>query len=231
MLTQPLAQAAVALPGAGSSASFARSAFGPALTAAAIPVICPQPEPHNVIGGYYRALRTASANGPIVIAGISIGAVAALNWALRYPGTVSAVLAALPPWTGAPGDAPAALSARYTAARLRADGLAATIATMQAASPRWLGQTLTESWAALWPGLPAALDEAAGYCAPTEQDLRTLTIPVAIVAATDDPVHPYAVGVQWHQALPQSGLSSLGLGDIGADPAIIGAAALEALPR
>ena len=115
----------------------------------------------------------------------------ALQWAAENPDrTVECVLAALPAWTGTAADAPAAASARFTAARLRADGLEQVTAEMIASSPPWLGRELAKSWRSQWPHLPAALDEASEYHAPGVGDLERITVPVGIAAATDDVVHP-----------------------------------------
>ncbi|MBX9921639.1 MAG: alpha/beta hydrolase, partial [Mycolicibacterium frederiksbergense] len=153
----------------------------------------------------------------------------ATAWALKHPSKAVAVLAALPAWSGAPGDAPAALTARHSAQQLREEGLAATITAMQAGSPPWLAAELTRSWLAQWPALPDAMAEAAAYVAPTVEELRALAVPMGLAAAVDDPVHPVDVAAEWAAAAPQAVLHTLTLQEMGADPARLGAACVAAL--
>jgi pimeloyl-ACP methyl ester carboxylesterase len=160
---------------------------------------------------------------------VSIGAAIATAWALRHPRQAVAVLAALPAWSGEPGNAPAALTARHSAAQLRENGLAATIAEMQAGSPPWLAAELTRSWLAQWPSLPDSIAEAAEYVAPTFEELTALTVPMGVVAAVDDPVHPADVAVEWVAAAQHAALRTVTLDEMGADPAVLGAACLAAL--
>ena len=168
-------------------------------------------------------------NATPAVGGVSIGAAVATAWALAHPAHTVAVLAALPAWTGQPDNAPAALSARHTAQVLRADGLAATVATMRASSPPWLGAELTRSWLAQWPDLPDAMDAAAQHVAPTSGELATLTVPMGVAAATDDPIHPVDVALEWVAAAPHAALRTVTLDDMGADPAVLGAACVGAL--
>jgi pimeloyl-ACP methyl ester carboxylesterase len=140
-----------------------------------------------------------------------------------------AVLAALPAWTGEPGNAPAALTARHSARQLREEGLAATVAAMQAGSPPWLAAELTRSWLAQWPDLPDAMAEAAAYVAPTVEELATLTVPMGLAAAVDDPVHPADVAVEWAAAARHAALRTVTLDEMGADPSRLGAACVAAL--
>lgn len=214
---------AVILPGTGSDARFAADAFEPALTAAGITTEPVAPDPSAVVSGYRRALdAAASTHGRIIVGGISIGAVVAVAWALEHPDRVVGVLAALPPWSGEPADAPAAASARFTAQQLIDEGLATVIDAMSASSPPWLAATLRRSWTAQWPDLPSALMEAADCSAPDLSALGGLSSPTAILGAGDDPVHPIDVAESWHRVVPHSSLATVVLADIGADPAILG---------
>lgn len=222
----------VLLPGTGSDADFVHRAFFPALEQAGALVVTPQPQPDRLIAGYRDQLDNAARAAdplPIAVGGVSIGAAVATEWALTNPGRAVAVLAALPAWTGAPDASPAALAARYSADLLRRDGLAATTAQMQASSPRWLADELTRSWAQLWPALPDAMDDAARYVAPTRGRLETLTVPLAVVSATDDQVHPLEIGLEWVAAAPAAALRTVSLDEIGADPAVLGVRCLAAL--
>ncbi|OBH42622.1 hypothetical protein [Mycobacterium mantenii] len=221
--------ATVLLPGTGSDDDYVHRAFsGPLAEVGAVPVT-PPPRPDRLVEGYLAALDSAAREGPIAVGGVSIGAAVAVAWALAHPGRAVAVLAALPAWAGAPGTAPAALAARYSASQLRADGLASTTTQMRASSPPWLADELTRSWAAQWPHLPDAMDEAAAYIAPSCDELAGLAAPLGVASAVDDPIHPLQAGVDWVAAAPRAALRTVTLEQIGADPAALGAACLSAL--
>ena len=219
----------VILPGTGSDDDYVDRAFAGPLRDVGAQVLAPPPQPGQLIIGYRAALDDAARRGPIAVGGISIGAAVAAAWALQHLDRAVAVLAALPAWTGAPDGAPAAEAARHSAQQLRRDGLAATTTQMRASSPPWLAEELTRSWRRLWPLLPDAMEEAAGYVAPSRAELARLSVPLGIAAATDDPVHPLTVGVEWAAAAPHSALRTVTLDQIGADPAALGAACLAAL--
>jgi pimeloyl-ACP methyl ester carboxylesterase len=112
---------------------------------------------------------------------------------------------------------------------LRSDGLASTIAAMRASSPAWLADELTRSWVGQWPALPDAMLQAAGYVAPTCEELATLAAPMGVAAATDDLVHPVEVALEWVAAAPRAALRTVTLDAMGADPAVLGAACVAAL--
>src|SRR3954470_23603411 len=219
----------VLLPGTGSDDDYVYRAFSGALHDVGAVVMTPAPRPDRLIDGYRDALDNAARGAPIAVGGVSIGAAVAAAWALAHPGHAVAVLAALPAWTGQPDIAPAALTARHSAAMLRRDGLAAATAQMRASSPAWLADELTRSWAAQWPTLPDAMDEAAGYAAPTCSEFEALAVPMGVASATDDPIHPVAVGVEWVSAAPRAALRTVTLDAMGADPAVLGATCLAAL--
>lgn len=219
----------VLLPGTGSDDDYVYRAFSGALHDAGAGVLAAAPRRGGLIAGYLAELDSAAAEAPIAVGGVSIGAAVAVAWALAHPGRAVAVLAALPAWTGRPEGAPAAQAARQSALALRRDGLVATTAQMRASSPRWLADELARSWAGQWPDLPDAMDEAAGYVAPTCSELAQLAIPMGVAAAVDDPVHPVEVAVEWAAAAPHAALKKLKLDEIGSDPAVLGAACLAAL--
>jgi pimeloyl-ACP methyl ester carboxylesterase len=218
---------AVLLPGTGSDEDYLRRAFAGPLAEAGITLTAVSPEADGLVAGYLRALDAAT--GPIVVGGVSIGAAAATRWALAHPGRAMAVLAVLPPWTGAPDGAPAALSARHTADQLRRDGLAATSAAMRSSSPAWLADELSRSWRRQWPSLPDAMDEAAAYPGPSAAELGRLTTPMAVVAAADDVIHPSAIALEWASSAPRAALRTVTLKQFGPDPSALGAASLAAL--
>ncbi|MGA5465243.1 alpha/beta hydrolase [Mycobacterium sp. NPDC050041] len=219
----------VLLAGTGSDDDYVYRAFSSALHGVGAVVMTPPPRPDRLVEGYLEALDEAAREGPIAVGGVSIGAAVAVAWALDHPGLTVAVLAALPPWTGSPETAPAAATARYSADVLRRDGLAAATAQMRASSPAWLADELTRSWVGQWPDLPEAMDEAARYVAPTCPQLERLAAPMGVAAATDDPVHPVEVGLEWVSAAPRAALRTVTLDEMGADPAVLGAACLAAL--
>jgi pimeloyl-ACP methyl ester carboxylesterase len=219
----------VLLPGTGSDDDYVYRAFSAALHDVGATVMTPAPEPEGLIEGFRRELDNAARLGPIAIGGVSIGAAVATSWALAHPSHTVAVLAALPAWTGPPGNAPAALAAQHSAHQLRSDGLASTIAAMRASSPAWLADELTRSWVGQWPALPDAMQEAAGYVAPTCEELATLAAPMGVAAATDDLVHPVEVALEWVAAAPRAALRTVTLDAMGVDPAVLGAACVAAL--
>lgn len=220
---------AVLLPGTGSDDDYVARVFSPTLHALGASVVTPVPEPGRLIQGYREALDVAARAGTIVVGGISIGAAVAAEWALRHPGSALGVLAALPAWSGPPAGAPAAHAATHTAGVLRTDGLAATIASMRASSPRWLADELTRSWTGLGPGLADAMAQAAAYTAPTTDELAGLAVPLGLAAATDDAVHPLAVARAWAAAAPRAAVRTVTLAEMGADPRVLGAACVDAL--
>ncbi|MBL1079676.1 alpha/beta hydrolase [Nocardia sp. 2] len=222
--------AAVALPGTGSDAHFAARAFESACGTAGLPCAAIDPDPLRVIASYRDALAKASADGPILVAGISLGAAVAVDWAARHPDSVTGVIAALPAWTGADTTGcPAALSAAATASALRNDGLDTVLDLMRSSSPAWLAEALTRSWRSQWPDLPAALEEAAAYRWPEPDLLSAVSVPVAIITAVDDPVHPLAVAERWASLIPHATLHRITLDELGADPAVLGRLGLAAL--
>ncbi|WP_406231242.1 alpha/beta fold hydrolase [Nocardia sp. NBC_01009] len=229
MFETPSPAVVVALPGTGSDADFARRAFEPACVARKTPFLAVEPDPGAVVASCRAALDTAARSGPVLVTGISLGAAIAVEWAAEHPDAVVGVVAALPAWTGSDTAAcPAALSAAATAAQLRADGLDAVIERMRASSPRWLADALTQSWRAQWPQLPDALEEAADYKWPGAERLVTLDVPVAVVTAVDDPVHPFTVAEEWATLIPRSELIRITLSELGEDPAILGKTGLAA---
>ena len=219
----------VLLPGTGSDDDYAYRAFSGAVHGVGARVVTPAPDPAALVAGYVAALDDAARLSPVAVGGVSIGAAVAVAWALRNPARAVAVLAALPAWTGSPATAAAALTATLSARALRADGLATTVAQMRASSPRWLADELTRSWTGQWPALPDAMEEAAAYVAPTGAELATLTVPMGVAAAVDDPVHPVEVALEWVAAAPRAALRTVTLDDVGENPAVLGDACLAAL--
>jgi pimeloyl-ACP methyl ester carboxylesterase len=219
----------VLLPGTGSDDDYVYRAFSAALHDAGAVVVTPKPQPERLLDGYHEALDNAARSSPIAVGGVSIGAAVATAWAIAHPGRAVAVLAALPAWTGAPDTAPAAIAARHSASVLRRDGLASATAQMRAGSPPWLADELTRSWVGQWPALPHAMDAAAEFIAPTCGELERLAVPMGLAAATDDPVHPVEVAMEWVSAAPRAAMRTVTLDEMGVDPGVLGAACVTAL--
>ena len=220
--------ALIVMPGTGSDADYLRRSFGPAAVRLGLDLVALQPS-DDLVAAHLRALDDhAEQYGRFIVGGVSIGAAIALEWALetRHP-CCRGVWAALPAWSGAADDAPAAWSARAGADALDTDGLESTIAAMAASSPPWLADELSRSWRALHPGLSAQLRCAGAYRAPTPQEISLLSVPLAVVAAVDDPIHPLEVARQWCAAAPRSGCREFTLAEWGSRPTLLGDACAE----
>ena len=216
---------AVLLPGTGSDDVFIRSVFTAPLAAAGVTLVAPEPVPGPDIGRRHLA-SLDSVPGPVLAGGISFGAHLAAEWACAHPSRCAGLLLAMPAWHGAPGDCPAAVAARYSAAAVSRDGLDATLAAVDV-SP-WLAAELSRAWRQHGAGLVDSLLAAADRPAPTLAQLATLDVPVGIVAVTEDPLHPASVAAQWSAVIPGAELRSLSFADFGADRSALGRAAVEA---
>lgn len=225
---------AVLLPGSGSDDVFVRAAFGGPLRAVGIGLVAPAPRPGAaVLDGYRAALDDAldRTGGPLLVGGVSFGAHVATRWAAAHRDRVSGLLLALPAWTGTPGSAPAALAALATADQVRAGGVDAAVSAARAGTPSWLADELERAWLGHGDGLDDALARAAGEPAPDERELATLTMPAGVVGLADDPVHPIDVAKRWQARLPRATLVTGTLAALGADPALLGRAAVLAWLR
>lgn len=216
--------ALIALPGTGSDADYVRRAFGPAASSLNVELIAPEPTA-DLVAGHRQALdAAAAAHARILVGGVSIGAAIALGWALAPDAApaCAGVFAALPAWSGAPSGSVAAASARQTARALTDDGLAAASAAMSASSPDWLAAELTRSWRRLYPDLIRQLRDAAELHAPEPAEISALAVPLSVVAATDDPLHPVTVARDWCAAAPRAILTEVTLHAWGRDPSLLG---------
>ncbi|GAA1902947.1 alpha/beta fold hydrolase [Williamsia serinedens] len=226
------ASSLVAMPGAGSDGDYARRALGPLAETVGVPLIAVDPGPAGIVATCLDALDEAARHGPVIAAGISIGACVAVHWAATRPGACAAVVAASPPWPpGGAGHSPAAAAARATVAAIEQDGLAAAIAAMRASSPGWLGDELGRSWTALGDLLAPHLREAASASVPTAADMSRsadLGVATAVVAVDGDAVHPTEVAIGWAEML---GVAPrvIDFDTWAEDPGSIGRAAADAL--
>lgn len=227
------AKTAVVLPGTGSDEVFIAAAFAAPLNAAGVQLQAPAPQPGPaLVDGYCAALDAAAeAAGAekVLVGGVSLGAHVAVQWALRNPARCAGVLAALPAYTGAAAGAPAAQASRASAALVRDHGLERALQLATAGVPGWLADELVRSWRGHGGGLAAGLEAASGHPAPTAAQLRRLAVPVGVVGVAGDPLHPLAVARAWARDIPRAGLAEITFRRLGADPAAIGRAAVEAL--
>lgn len=222
------------LPGSGSDDVFVRAAFGGPLSELGIGLHAPVPRRgRDVVAGYRAALDAAldRADGPLLVGGVSLGAHVAARWAAEHPGQVAGLLLALPAWGGDPAGAPAALAARHAAARVRRDGLGATLDGVRADTPRWLADELALAWTGYGPGLADALDAAADEPGPDDGELAALDLPAGVVGVSGDAVHPLAEARRWTGLLPRAGLVTTTLAAFGADPSVLGRGTLRGWSR
>lgn len=228
----------VLMAGTGSDDDYLRRSFGPAATEHGAELVTLPPSA-DLVDGYRRGLDAAAAEARaqqrrILVGGVSIGAVIGLAWALDHADddVCAGVLAALPPWSGAPGESLAALSARLTADTVEADGVEAAIAAMAEGSPGWLAAELSRSWRALADrDLPGQLRQAARVIAPTLADLGGLGVPLGIAAAPDDLLHPLDVAHAWATAAPRAGVEEISLAEFGPRERLLGDACVRAWLR
>lgn len=226
------ADRAVLLPGTGSDETFVRAAFAAPLAAVGVRAHTPAPVPGTTLAdAYLAALDEAAADGPVLAGGVSFGAHLAAEWALANPDRCAGLVLALPGWHGEPGDAPGAVSARYSAALVAEHGVTGALALATADVPPWLADELTRSWHAYGDGLVDSLTTAAGRRAPTLAELAGLTAPVGIAACADDPIHPASVAHEWAKALPHAAVCTTRLEIVGVDQEALGRAAVLAWLR
>lgn len=221
------------LPGNGSDDVFVTEAFAEPLASAGVALFAARPIPGpDVANQLYRELTLAAVRyGRVLAGGISLGAHVAASWAARNPDRCSGLLVALPAWTGAPGDAPAATAALASAAMIDSTGLDLTLDQVRAGSLPWVADELDRAWRGYGYGLAASLRAGAATPGPRLDELGGLDLPVGIAALTDDPLHPLEVAQAWLRALPKATLVKTSLADVGRDRRALGRAALLAWLR
>jgi pimeloyl-ACP methyl ester carboxylesterase len=225
--------AAVIAHGSGSTADFARRAFGPALRASGYELVTWDERTGDVHVATDRLAELATRAGARIVGGISMGAHAAA-WVAAGRRDLDGVLLALPAWTGPPG-ATAELSGAAAGALAR-DGLARTLDRfVRSGWVDWVRRELAEAWAAWSAGsaydeeaLVAALLRTASSPAPTLDELAKIAAPVGIAAFVDDAFHPLDVAREWQRAIPRAALRTLRLADAEADRGAVGQAAVDA---
>ncbi|WP_311202699.1 alpha/beta fold hydrolase [Actinophytocola gossypii] len=199
------------------------------LAAVGVRTLAPTPVPGpRLADAHLAAVDAAAAVEPVLVGGVSFGAHLAAEWALRNPGRCAGLVLALPAWNGEPEDAPAALSARASAADVRRRGVDGALTDVAASAPAWLAEELARAWPGYGDGLAGSLELAAGRAAPTPDGLAALRVPVGIAACVDDPVHPVGVAEAWARALPHAAVRTTRLAVVGRDPEALGRAAVLA---
>jgi hypothetical protein len=216
---------ALVLHGSGSTAEFALRALGPGLREAGYSPVGLDLRTGDVAAVEAALDRAADASVRLV-AGISLGAHAAVRWAARRAARpLDGLWLVLPAWTGEP-DPVAALSAA-AADEVAAEGLPAALARV---GPQgWVGAELARAWPGYGEaGLVGVLRQTAGSPGPEHADLAALAVPCAVVGIAEDPFHPAAVAEQWVAAIPRAALRLLAPAAPAADVAALGWAGLLA---
>ncbi|HEU4674560.1 MAG TPA: hypothetical protein VFS29_01115 [Motilibacteraceae bacterium] len=219
---------ALLLHGSGSTGEFAERALGAALRAEGWQVRALEDRTGDV-AAVERAIGRAAAHGdgPLLLAGISLGAHAAVRWAADgLQARLVGLLLALPAWTGAPADV-AALSA-LAADDVERDGLDQVLARLR--HQGWVGAELARAWPRYGQQrLVRALRATAVAPGPTPAQLAAVPVPVGLVAVAGDPFHPVQVAEQWQRLLPRAALEVLPADAPAADRSVIGRQGLRAL--
>lgn len=177
------------------------------------------------------ALAHAAADPvPTILGGVSLGAHAAAALLARpdLPRHVVAGLLVMPAWTGHPdpvadlthaaGDALAVLGPEGVLAELDPDD--------------WVTPQLARAWAHRTAAdLVQELLTAATQDAPDAAAMASISVPCAIVALADDPLHPVSVATRWQQLIPTSEQVSIPREGPGDGLWVFATAAREALLR
>lgn len=220
--------AAILLPGAGSSEDFVRRVFaGVALDREVRVVTRPAGDARGLVDSIESAISDLTGRGwrTEVVAGVSLGAHAAAQWAARSRIRDLDLLLVMPAWTGSPGAIAAATAA--AADRLEAVGVAEELARIRTESPGdWVVAELTRAWPQ-WSeqALISALRATARSPAPTVEELAQICARTGIVGLRSDPLHPHSTASGWHAAIPGAGLVLIDRSAPAGDVAVLGAAA------
>lgn len=156
---------------------------------------------------------TAGAHSRRIVAGISLGAHAAILGAMRAGDSEppSCIVAAMPAWLG-PADGTARLTQR-AGSEIAEKGISQTIERIRREAPidrEWVIRALEEDWSRYTDdSLSASLATAARGRAPEPSELRQLDFPVLLLGIDDDPLHPRAVSESWLRHLDQGRLATI----------------------
>jgi pimeloyl-ACP methyl ester carboxylesterase len=238
------APAVVLAHGVGSSARFVTAAFGGPFLARGVQLVAydlrghgassvaRRPDQHATDAHVadLRAVVASLARPPAVVGGVSLGGHAAVRAVATGVVTVGAVLACLPAWSGraAVGAGPHAAIAD----EVRRLGVPAVLDRLRSdtSMPRWLRDTVVTDHARHDPdSLAAALEALDGGDAPDDDEVGTLTVPLALVAWPDDPGHPIEVARRWAVAGRRTALRTTTLAALETGVDRLGTVALDAL--
>ena len=234
------APAIVIAHGVGSSASFVIGCFAAAAYEAGLRLIAYDARGHGPRGrlrdparhdldAYIADLDAVVARaGARMVGGMSLGAHTAAAWAAGRT-DLEGVLLCMPGWTGSaqPGVGPHAA----VAADVRRVGVEAVLraALADPGVPPWLAHLLDRDWRSSdAASLAAALVALDGGGAPTTAELATIAAPAGVVGWEGDGGHPLEVAVEWAQAVPRASLARIDMEEFGADPSVMGRAAMAA---
>jgi pimeloyl-ACP methyl ester carboxylesterase len=175
------------------------------------------------VGDLERVVETEVGEDRFVLGGHSMGAHAAVAYALRHPERVAALALIGPVYTGEIRSS----SLEYwdgLAAALEAggvDGFVAYVDEEQGIDPRWRDSVLRFTRERLLlQRHPEALAQALREVSRSQpfdslDELGSLAVPTLLVASNDDadPGHPYEAAAAYAQALPNARLLSEGEGE------------------
>jgi pimeloyl-ACP methyl ester carboxylesterase len=160
-------------------------------------------------------LDRVSVTGPVIAAGVSMGAGIALNLALRYPDRVTALALVRPAWLDQPLPPNLAMYP-LMAGLLRQHGPQLGLARFEATDAYQAVRAVSDSGAASLRGqftAPYAVDRAVrldrmprSAPSPDVRALRRVSQPALVVGAPRDPVHPLALAEATAAALPAASL-------------------------
>lgn len=192
--------------GAGSSATFLSRAFPSDRLGVAESVYLD--DRTGDVSAIEASLRKAveSRPGPVVLGGVSLGAHAVARSLSDPPANVVGAILCLPAWTG-----PAAFVAGLTATAAEAINRLGIYGVLsELPEDDWVTRELADAWSERSDAeLVAELERAARQPGPSVEQLRSISVPVAIVGMTDDPLHPASVAAQWGREIARSDVRSL----------------------
>lgn len=241
----PSRPVAVLLHGVASAADFALRCLAAPLDRLGYDVVAPDLRGHaastpladpadHALDHHVADLAELAARVDVrLLAGISLGAEIALQWACANGADRLDGLLVCAPGIAGPVSAAAAAN-RATAVDLASYGVPAVLARLgDAAGPLpWVVDEVRASWSRHQPpSLIAALRAAAEAEPLSAADLAALDVPVGVVAFSDDAGHPVELAARLVATLPRAALETLGLADLAVDRSVLGRTALRALAR
>ena len=135
------------------------------------------------------------------LVGVSLGAHAVARWASTARRPLPPLVCVLPAWTGPPG--PTAGATATAARQIAADGATAVLDRLTAEG-RYpdVVRLLRVAWRDYSnDALSAGLARASTGRGPTQAELASIPVPVAVVGWRGDALHPAAVALEWARHL------------------------------